>query len=156
MIRYSIEPRYQPTSGLGWFDLGSHPIPTSGSRYPVPSSLDEFSQYEAYNVSDWDGYGAESISSETIQTARRFKNLWRRQVPMADIAPGADGTIGFEWRSGLPTDRTVTFIEVGPGNTVKALRVHAGTKPPERWEPCSVMIGNLSFLDILFPPDEAV
>ena len=122
--------------------------------------MDEFSQYDLYNLllhaPDWDGFGAEPISSETIRAARRFKSLWPRHIPIADIAPGADGTIGFEWRSGLPSDRTVVLIEVGPGNTVKALRAHPGNKPLDRWGPSSVMIGNLGFLDILFPPDEAV
>ena len=154
-LSYEFDHDYRPTAGLSRFDVGQLPASTGGVSYAEIVTDDEFSEYEQYNVPDWDGCGAEPITKETVEAARRFKSLWPRSIPLADIAPGADGTIGFEWRSGPEPERTVTYIEVGPGDTVRALRVYSDGRPPDRWEPRPVKIGTLDFLEILFPSYES-
>ena len=95
-----------------------------GVRYDVPPTFDEFSEYETYDFPDWDGYGAASITREAVQTARAFQRLLPMNAPRPDIAPGSDGTIGFEWRWGSSTKRTMILVDAGPDNMVTARRVH--------------------------------
>ena len=51
--------------------------------------------YEAYNCHDWDGYGAEPVTPETLAVSRRVAAMMQNPP---DPAPGGDGTICFEWR----------------------------------------------------------
>lgn len=55
---------------------------------------DDLSQYEDYDFEGWDGYGGKPITAETLALARAINDLLKQ--PPA-IAPGGDGTIGFEW-----------------------------------------------------------
>lgn len=55
---------------------------------------DPFDGYETLNFRGWDSYDAKPITPETIAIARAVADLLRGQP---DIAPGADGMIGFEW-----------------------------------------------------------
>lgn len=55
---------------------------------------DDLSDYEDYDFEDWDGYGGKPITAETLALARAINDLLK-QPP--HIAPGGDGTIGFEW-----------------------------------------------------------
>jgi hypothetical protein len=88
--------------------------------------LDQFTVYESYDVEDWDGYGASSIAQATIDSARRFYWQLPRQVANADIAPGSDGTIGFEWRFGTARNRSsLILIDIGPGDVVTARKVNS-------------------------------
>lgn len=91
---------------------------------PVPTE-DEFSDYESYNVPDWDGYGAAPVTGETVRAARDFKGLFPLHIPTGDVAPGADGTIGFEWRRGSPANRVYILVDIGPGDKVVGRRVEA-------------------------------
>jgi len=93
------------------------------TRYKLSSVSDEFDEYEMYDFPDWDGYGGEPISHDTVQAARSFKRLLPMDTPPPDIAPGGDGTIGFEWRSGSPENRSLILVDVGPGDLVTARRV---------------------------------
>lgn len=54
-------------------------------------------EYEGYNVGNWDGYGAEPIKPETLAFAQKLAALLERKP---DDAPGGDGSICWEWRSG--------------------------------------------------------
>lgn len=91
----------------------------------VPTAPDEFTEYEGYNIAGWDGFDAQAISGETVQESRNFVLLLPRDLRSADIAPGADGTIGFEWRTGSGDQRIVMIIDVGPGDRVVARQLFA-------------------------------
>jgi hypothetical protein len=47
-------------------------VPRGFFYHIIPSAPDRFTDYELYDVDDWDGYGALSISRETVENARRF------------------------------------------------------------------------------------
>ncbi|MGY2906569.1 hypothetical protein [Bradyrhizobium sp. URHC0002] len=93
----------------------------SGGSYRLPEpEVDEFSSFESYDIDDWDGYGAKPITADTVKAARAFRRLFDQETPQPDIAPGADGTIGFEWQM---SDQTRVLIDVGPGGRVFARRI---------------------------------
>ncbi|MGV7215909.1 hypothetical protein [Bradyrhizobium sp. UFLA05-112] len=101
-------------------------LPIASGRYlPHANVEDEFTEYEGYDQPDWDGYGAEPISRETVRAARSFSRLLPPSVLKPDVAPGADGTIGFEWRFGFGSTREFVLVDVGPGGRVVARRVAA-------------------------------
>lgn len=102
-------PRNRPVAAVG---RGLYPI--------SKSDLDELTPFESYNIDDWDGYGAKPIALETVAAARAFMRLFGREIPQPDIAPGADGTVGFEWRLGLGR----VMVDVGPGGRVFARRIN--------------------------------
>ena len=81
---------------------------------------DRFTEYESYSAPNWDGYGADPISLDTVRAARAFYHLLSPSNERPDIAPGADGTIGFEWRYGAPDRQKYILIDVGPGDLVTA------------------------------------
>jgi hypothetical protein len=117
-------------------DLAKSIIKPSGRRadyLPVVHGQDEFSEYDDYNVSDWDGYGADPILPETVTAARSLKRMLSAEVRSPDIAPGAAGTIGFEWRTGAPTRIDRILIEIGPKDRLVAYEIshdgHVRTYP---------------------------
>jgi hypothetical protein len=63
--------------------------------------------YEQYAQPNWDGYGADPITAETLAMARTLANLFA--IP-PDTSPGADGGVCFEW---VGSDSKV-FLDVGP------------------------------------------
>jgi hypothetical protein len=107
-------------------------------RYQVPPGPDPLTAFEAYDISNWDGYDADPIAPETVSAARAFWLLLTMELQPADIAPGGDGTIGFEWRTGSPGHRTHIEFAVGPGSKLVAQVIHPGgrleTFPPTRVE----------------------
>jgi hypothetical protein len=124
-----------------------------GTYTPFAPGLDQFSEFEMYDIDDWDGYGAKPITRETVVTARRFRRLLPRYAGTPDIAPGADGTIGFEWRSGPDTDRTILIVDVGPGDTIKAVRIRAG-RTVESWPSKPLESSVFAFMSALFRSNE--
>lgn len=127
------------------------PSTTNGSgRYFVPKE-DEFSTYRAYNFEGWDGCDGEPISTQTINTARRFKNILPDRVPWGHAAPAGDGTIGIEWRSNA---KVQTLIEIGPGSLVKATRVFADGSS-KTWPERPIEQATIAYFDEIFPRDEA-
>jgi hypothetical protein len=110
---------------------------------------DQFSEYEAYNFPGWDGYDAEPITRETVQAARSFKRLLPRDAIEPDIAPGCDGTIGFEWRFGSAARRRWIMVDVGPGDLITARQVDE-TGRIERMQPTHVETGARVLIDQLF------
>lgn len=121
----------------------------SGHYTPILPKDDEITEFEEYDVPDWDGYGAAPISRATTHAARRFMSLLPRTSPPADIAPGADGTIGFEWRIGSGPGTTSVFVDIGPGDSIKARRIVAGR--PETWPTRPLNIGAYHLMPLLFP-----
>jgi hypothetical protein len=113
--------RYTSTGESVRFSLGLDRMNFAGFGRYEPT--DEFAEYEQYNISGWDGYDAAPISKETVSIARRFNKLLPVNVSRPDIAPGADGTIGFEWRFGPPENRTSVQIDVGPGDVIAARKL---------------------------------
>ena len=70
--------------------------------------------YDRYAVPNWDGYDADPITAETLSAARKFMTMLPATLGKPDIAPGADGTIGFEWILASGPLRKL-FIDIGPG-----------------------------------------
>jgi hypothetical protein len=120
-----IRPMFTDTSSctvsaLSLFgDINNNPYvvstTSSAGTLAPPDSLDGFGQYATDN---WDGYGAQAITAETIAAARRFI----RAMPVAygppDVAPGNDATIGLEWYFSNRPIRKL-FIDIGPGGVWK-------------------------------------
>jgi hypothetical protein len=79
--------------------------------------IDPFEGYEELDAPNWDSYNAEPIRPSTLKAARILLDVLR-DLPTPAIAPGGDGTIGFEFR--WPDGREMN-IDVGPGQHI---RVH--------------------------------
>jgi hypothetical protein len=79
-----------------------------------PNAPDPIAGFGKYSVPNWDGYGAEPIEPKTTDSARSFIRILPDTFGAADIAPGADGTIGLEWVLGEGPLRKL-FIDIGPG-----------------------------------------
>ena len=75
---------------------------------------DPLAGYEQYAEADWDGYGAEPITAETLQLARKLLGVMPHILGKPDIAPSADGSIGLEWISDASPTRRL-FMDIGPG-----------------------------------------
>jgi hypothetical protein len=110
---------------------------------------DRFTDYESYDVNDWDGYGALPISRETVESARRFVLQIPRRFGSVDIAPGSDGTIGFEWGFGAGLNRSFVLIDVGPGDLVSARKIDPSGKIT-LYSPTRVGTGAESIISQLF------
>ncbi len=110
--------------------------PSGVVRNILPLVPDRFTDYELYDVDDWDGYGALPISRETVESARRFFLQIPRRFDYVDIAPGPDGTVGFEWRFGTGINLSFILIDVGPRDIVFARKIGSSGKitsfPPTR------------------------
>jgi hypothetical protein len=111
-------------------------VPRGVFHHTLPLAPDRFTDYELYDVDDWDGYGALPISRETVENARRFFLQIPQRFDYVDIAPGSDGTIGFEWRFGTGLHLSFVLIDVGPGDLVSARKIGPRGKiisfPPTR------------------------
>jgi hypothetical protein len=84
---------------------------------------DPLDSFAAYRNRNWDGFDAEPITSETVAVARRLASLIPPVFGEADIAPGADGTIGFEWHPETGPIRKL-YIDIGPGTQWRAYWEH--------------------------------
>jgi hypothetical protein len=80
---------------------------------------DPLAGFSAYNQANWDGFDAEPITKQTVAAARRLIGNLPHTYGAADIAPGADGTIGFEWHP-EPGPLKKLYIDVGPGAVWRA------------------------------------
>ena len=78
---------------------------------PIPETL---FGYERYSVPNWDGYGADPITAETLTAARSLMRMLPSTFGAPDVAPGADGTIGLEWISSSGPLKKL-YIDIGPG-----------------------------------------
>lgn len=126
-------------------DFALRSLSGHGTYKPVS---DEFSEYELYTIQGWDGGDAIPISVETIQAARVFARRLPADAPRADIAPGVDGTIAFEWRLNRGSGVELIFVEVGPGMTIRAYRERDGRR--QVWPPRLATIGAYTIASELF------
>ena len=144
---------YQPVSAP--MDFSRIVVPSTATMpatyTPQPIQPDIFSDYELYNFRDWDGCDAEPILPETLDAARRLLRLLPRSAAAtAEVAPGGNGTIGFQWTTGSGSDRMVRYIEVGPGQIVKA-STFADGRTTKRWPTRPLSIGVYNIVSALFP-----
>ncbi|WP_441255886.1 hypothetical protein [Tardiphaga sp. 285_C5_N1_2] len=86
--------------------------------------IDPFSEYARFSVSNWDGQGASAICSDTLLAARTLLAALPRAAEKPDVAPAADGTIGFEWIHETGHLRKL-FIDVGPQTIWRAYRKYS-------------------------------
>lgn len=73
--------------------------------------------FEDYNCQNWDGYGGEPITPDTLAYAKDLARILADLPAELNPAPGGDGTIGFEicWPDGREL-----WIDVGPGEKMSA------------------------------------
>lgn len=69
--------------------------------------------YEEASRQDWDGYGAERVSSATLAQALTLLDLLPTALPRPDISPHPDGELAFEWSLGPRRLLTVSINESG-------------------------------------------
>lgn len=81
---------------------------------------DPLAGMDEYAFGNWDGEGALPIEAASVAAARAVLGLLPTGLSEPDIAPGADGTIGLEWRSPYEGALRLTLVEVGPGTKVTA------------------------------------
>jgi hypothetical protein len=151
IIEYPVESlRVSTSSEKARFSLRElFPRSSGASRHkPVPLN-DEFSEYELYDTEDWDGYGAEPITKATVDAARAFKRLLPMDIDPPDIAPGGDGTIGFEWRRGSQDSRVHILVDIGPGDVVRGRRIEASGNV-QTFSPTRTDTGARSLISLLF------
>jgi len=68
---------------------------------PLNEMLTSLSEvYEECSRADWNGYGAEAITSDTYKEARTVIYSLPFSMPVPDIVAEPTGDIGFEWRRG--------------------------------------------------------
>lgn len=76
-----------------------------------------FTQAQLENVflacrfKDWDGYGAEAISLDAYQAAKRFVGTLPAGIPQPSLSADPDGCVTFEWRS---APRKLALVSVRP------------------------------------------
>ncbi len=94
---------------------------------PKVKANDPFEGFDSYAEANWDGIDAMPVLPETLATARalyRFIEPELRSVKKPNIAPGSDGTIGFEWHY-RGAEIKKLFIEVQIGGQVRAYWVRS-------------------------------
>jgi len=88
--------------------------------------IERFTRYKQPN---WDGYGADPITPETIRAAQKFLKLLPKTLGEPEMAPGSDGIVALEWLFEEPHPLRKLFIDVGPGEVWSAYYRRAdGTK----------------------------
>jgi hypothetical protein len=82
-------------------------------------ALDALASYESLSEPNWDGYGAQPISRETLDYARRLIEIMPQTFGPPDVAPSGDGSIALEW---VPEAGPIhkLFLDIGPGEEGRA------------------------------------
>ncbi len=75
---------------------------------------------------NWDGYGAQPVSASAYTEALAFLNALPPHIPIPEVVPEPDGSIGFEWENGA--NRVFTASLSGKGSIVYAGLIGKGTK----------------------------
>lgn len=147
---YGLRDDQVSASGGVYFEDWARPASTAerGGYEAASVTPDQFSPYEDYDFAGWDGDEAEPILAATVRAARYFNNSLPRDVTRPDVAPGVDGTIGFEWRLGRGESRVSIFVEVAAGNRIRAQR--KCNDRVERWDWQAVGVGAYRLVEELF------
>jgi hypothetical protein len=111
-------PRAQVTVATGGWKMAAATTAPFEDEHTV-LARDPLQHFGKYTVDDWDGYGAEPVTEQTIDSARLFLVLLPVDWREPDLAPGADGTIGLEWVMQRGPLKKL-FVDVGPGATWSA------------------------------------
>ena len=77
-------------------------------------------RFARYSQPNWDAYGAEAITTETINSARQFLRILPKTFGEPEMAPGGDGIIAMEWLFEKDHPLRKLFIDIGPGNVWSA------------------------------------
>lgn len=117
-----------------------------------PRQLDPFDGFDVeYSEPGWDGDDARPISAATLLSARRFHaflSTVERDLPVPNIAPGPDGTIGFEWRLRNGVIKKL-FVEIRDGDLMRAYWLRSGVGSIERQPLRSLNVAMYSLQSIL-------
>lgn len=76
----------------------------------ITELIDVFNNHSTPN---WDGYGAEPIFAIAYDDAVAFINALPTSIPLPEILPEPDGSIGLEWDNGA--NKTFTVLLNGKG-----------------------------------------
>ena len=83
-------------------------------------TVDELTPYEALDCPDWDGHGANPITRQTLNYARRLLGVMPETLGRPDIAPAADGSIALEWIPEGHHKLDKLFLDIGGGEEWRA------------------------------------
>jgi hypothetical protein len=90
---------------------------------PVPPELEERFRQISELPHDWNSYGAQPISPESIERARYIASEgWKSGLPVPGVAPGSGGSMSIEWE----TSRGELIIEIEPGKDTTYLLILEG------------------------------
>lgn len=78
---------------------------------------DVLADFVQYADEDWDAEGALPITADTLKMARAFVAAFPK-FANGDIAPGADGSIGFEL---ILNEEFGLWLDIGPANKISGL-----------------------------------
>jgi hypothetical protein len=110
-----------------------------------PSLPDPLEGFDLYSEEGWDGEYASPITADTVAAARDFLRRLPAGIPLPDIAPAVDGTIGLEWRDVQSVKKL--FVDIGPGFTASAYwRLLDGTRQEVQPGSPGLLLHNLSFV----------
>lgn len=112
---YNISSQAEPMIFSGWsFDVSSSAASFKEelitfkcmTRFPLGNNSDAILAKEIIReISDlgdnWDGYGASSVSAEAVDAALKFAEIAFPSASLPEIFANPNGTITFEWESGL-------------------------------------------------------
>jgi len=82
--------------------------------------------YDECSEPDWNGYGASPVSAAAYEEAVTFLNALPASVPIPEVVPEPDGSVGFEWWNGR--HRIFTVMTAGNGSLVYAGIIGRGNK----------------------------
>jgi hypothetical protein len=91
-----------------------HYLMESGAQTSTNAEPNAFADFSNYGKANWDGEGALPITPITVFAARIILVMLPTKFGNPHIAPGADGTIGFEWIQKAGTFVKL-YIDIGPG-----------------------------------------
>lgn len=101
----------------------SESITFGSSCQEVFSALEEV--YKEASSADWDGYGANAVSVDAYEEAKKIINLLPSSIQAPDLLAEPTGEIGFEWRKGKGQ---VFVISVKGKNKINYAGVFGGNK----------------------------
>ncbi len=109
---YGVGGEAQKVEDLLW-QLAHHLASSSLGRMQQEAFRQLYEVLEECGRSNWDGYGAQPVSFETYEKAKRMITALPFGIPVPQISAEPDGEITFEW---YVTPSRIFSISVGPNN----------------------------------------